>query len=364
MAGRIVLFGATGYMGELTARALAGRGARPVLAARNADRLNTLATQLGGLDTAIADAGRPDTVRALVERGDVLVSTVGPFARYGEPAVEAAIAAGASYLDSTGEGPFIREIFERHGPRARAAGCALVTAFGYDFVPGNLAGALALRDAGDSATRVDIGYFTPGRFATSGGTKASAAGVVLQPGFAWRGGHLVAERQAARVRSFRVGSAAKAAVSISSSEHLALPRLHPGLRDVGVYVGTFGAAARPMQALSAVSSALLRIPRSRSATRSVVARFLKGSTGGPDANARTKSGSYIVAAAHDANGSRLAEVRLAGVNVYDFTAGMLAWGADLAAAGALQDAGALGPVEGFGLDILETGAAAAGLARE
>jgi short subunit dehydrogenase-like uncharacterized protein len=198
-----------------------------VLAARNAQRLEALAAQLGGLDTAVADVGRPDTVRALVERGDVLVSTVGPFARYGEPAVQAAIAAGAHYLDSTGEGPFIREVFERHGPGARAAGCALLTAFGYDFVPGNLAGALALRDAGEAATRMDIAYFTPGRFAVSGGPRASAAGVILEPGFAWRGGRVVAERQAARVRSFRVRSSAKPAVSISSSEHFALPAFTP-----------------------------------------------------------------------------------------------------------------------------------------
>jgi short subunit dehydrogenase-like uncharacterized protein len=99
-----VLFGATGYMGELTAHALVGRGVRPVLAARNAQRLEALARQLGGLDTAVADVGRPETVRALVTRGDVLVSTVGPFERYGEPAIQAAIAAGAHYLDSTGEG--------------------------------------------------------------------------------------------------------------------------------------------------------------------------------------------------------------------------------------------------------------------
>ena len=335
-----------------------------MLAARNVERLDTLARQLGGLDTAVADAGCPDTVRALVQRGDVLVSTVGPFARYGEPAVEAAIAAGASYLDSTGEGQFIRELFERHGPRARAAGCALLTAFGYDFVPGNLAGALALRDAGDAAARVDIGYFTPGRLAISGGTRASAAGVILQPGFAWRGGHLVAERQAARVRSFRVRSAEKAAVSITASEHFALPRLHPGLRDVGVYSGTFGAAARPMQALSALTSGLLRRPRARRAAVAATGRFVKGSTGGPDVNARRKSRSYIVAEAHDAAGHRLSEVRLTGVNVYDFTAGILAWGAQRAATGALHGTGALGPVEGFGLDVLEAGAAEAGLVRD
>jgi short subunit dehydrogenase-like uncharacterized protein len=247
--------------------------------------------------------------------------------------------------------------------RTRAAGCALLTAFGYDFVPGNLAGALALREAGEAAVRVDIGYFTPGRFATSGGTRASAAGVVFEPGFAWRGGRLVAERQGARVRSFRVRTANRPAVSISSSEHLALPRLQPGLREVGVYLGTFGAASRPLQALSAVNTVLMRIPGARSATQAAVGRLVKGSTGGPDAEARARSGTYVAAVAYDRTGRELSQVRLTGVNVYDFTAGMLSWGADRAAAGALQDTGALGPVEGFGLDALERGAAKAGLVR-
>jgi short subunit dehydrogenase-like uncharacterized protein len=363
MAGHIVLFGATGYMGELTAQALANRGVRPVLAGRNERRLEALATRFGGLDTAVADVGRPGTVRALVERGDVLVSTVGPFGRYGRPAVEAAIAAGAHYLDSTGEGPFIREVFERHGQAAQAAGCSLLTAFGYDYVPGNLAGALALRDAGEAATRIDIGYFTPGRFAVSGGTRASAAGVILDPGFAWRGGRVVTTRQGARVRSFRVRGSTKPAISISSSEHFALPRLQPGLREVSVYLGTFGVAARPMQALSAVNSALTRIPAARSAAQAAVTRFVKGSTGGPDADTRARSGSYVIAAAYDGAASQLSEARLSGVNVYDFTAGMLSWGARRAAAGALLDTGALGPVEGFGLDALQAGAAEAGLER-
>src|SRR4051795_9056854 len=147
MAGRIVLFGATGYTGELVARELAGIGERPVLAARNEARVRALASELGGLEAAVADVRRTESVAALVGRGDVLVSCVGPFARWGAAAVEAAIDAGAHYLDSTGETPFIRRIFEHWGPRAEAAGCVLLTAMGYDWVPGNLAAALALTDA-------------------------------------------------------------------------------------------------------------------------------------------------------------------------------------------------------------------------
>src|SRR3954447_19834159 len=235
MAGRIVLFGATGYTGELTARELAGIGERPVLAARGEQRVRKLAAELGGLDWAVADASRPETVRALVARGDVLVSCVGPFARWGAPAVEAAIAAGAHYLDSTGETPFIRQVFETYGPRAQAAGCALVTAMGYDWVPGNLAGALALRDAGEGATRVAIGYYLVGgggAGAMSGGTRASAAGVFLEPSFAWRGGRIVTERSGARVRTFRVGGRSRKGLSAGSTEHYALPASFPGLRDV------------------------------------------------------------------------------------------------------------------------------------
>ena len=96
----------------------------------------------------MADVSRPETVTALVEEGDVLVATVGPFVKWGGAAAEAAIAQGAHYIDSTGEPPFIREVFERYGPRAESAGIGMITAFGYDWVPGNLAGALALHAAG------------------------------------------------------------------------------------------------------------------------------------------------------------------------------------------------------------------------
>src|ERR671937_2803766 len=158
MPERIVVFGATGYTGDLTARALVARGAQPLLAARNEARVRALAEELG-VEWAVADVARPESVRALVGRGDVLVSTVGPFARWGGPAVEAAIATGAHYLDSTGEGGFIRDVFERYGGAAQSAGCGLVTAFGYDWVPGNLAGALALREAGDAPRRGRIRHF-------------------------------------------------------------------------------------------------------------------------------------------------------------------------------------------------------------
>jgi short subunit dehydrogenase-like uncharacterized protein len=366
--GRIVLFGATGYTGRLTAEALVARGARPVLAARNEERLRAMAADLGGLEHAVADVSRPETVRALVQRGDVLLSTVGPFVRWGAPAVEAAVAAGAHYIDSTGEPPFIRRVFEQYGQGAEAAGCGLLTAMGYDFVPGNLAGALALDRAGPRAVAVRTGYFFTGsssiKGAAYGGTMASLAGIMLEPGFAWRGGRIVTERAARTVGSFSSREKTYTGVSVSASEHFGLPAVHPGLREVEVMLGWFGPASRGMQAFSAVGSLAARIPGVRAGNERLVGRFVKGSTGGPDAEARSKSGSLIFGEALDGSGNVLERVEIRGPNGYTYTGQMLAWAAEHALAGGLQGTGALGPVEAFGLEALRAGNAELGFVEE
>ena len=365
MSGRIVLFGATGYTGRLTAEALVANGRRPVLAARNAERLRVLADQLGGgLETATADVSRPGSVSELLEAGDVIVATVGPFARFGDPAVEAAIASGAAYLDSTGEPAFIRRVFERFGPEAERAGVGLVTAFGYDWVPGNLAGGLVLEEAGEDAVRVDIGYFATGSGlgGMSGGTRASLAGALLEPAFVWRDG-IRTERGAARVRSFETGGKTRQGVSVGSSEHFTLPRVHAGLREVNTFLGWFGSASRPMQLFSALNAGAMRIPGAKRGAQALVERFVSGSTGGPDESEREGSGSAIVAIAYGAAGDELASVELRGVDGYEFTGRVLAWGAGAALDDGLHGSGALGPVDGFGLDRLEAGCAEAGVQR-
>ena len=364
MSGRIILFGATGYTGRLTAAALVARGDRPVLAGRNSVALAALATELGtNLPTALADVSDPASVRALLEPGDVIVATVGPFARWGDPAAEAAIDAGAAYIDSTGEPAFIRRVFEQFGPRAQRTGAGLVTAFGYDWVPGNLAGALALREAGDEAARIDIGYFTTGGGlgGMSGGTRASVAGALLEPSFGFRDGVVRTERGAARVRSFAIGGEPRQAIAVGSSEHYALPKLQPSLREVNAYLGWFGAASRPMQVFSAANSALTRIPGVKAGLGAMAARFVKTSTGGPDEDARAGTGSAIIAIAYGRASEELATVEVRGVNGYEFTARILAWGAAHAAAEGLEGAGALGPAAAFGLDTLVAGCAEAGI---
>lgn len=352
---RIVLFGATGYTGRLTAEALVRRGAAPVLAGRNRDSLTELATSLGGLDVAVADVAEPESVHRLTADGGVLVSTVGPFVKYGTPAIEAAIANGATYVDSTGEPAFIRQVFTEYGPRARSA---LLTAFGYDYVPGNLAAAVALGQAGEAATRVDVGYFTTGKGAFSAGTFASMM-TSTPEGFAFRDGEIRDERGARHVASFEVDGASRDAVSVGSSEHFALPRIAPQLREVNAYLGWFGNLSRAVQAGSAVAD---KVPGVEAAMRAFLKAVPKPEPGtGPDEQTRKQGGSHVVAIAYDAAGAPLATARAVGVDGYTFTAEVLAWAAIAAAEGGVVGTGALGPVEAFGLDALLAGCESAGL---
>lgn len=364
MTGQIVVFGATGYTGEMTARALVARGAKPVLAARSAERLKRLAAELGGLETRVADVSRPDTVRALVEDRDVLVTTVGPFIRWGAPAVEAAIDAGSVYIDSSGEPAFVRRVFEHYGPRAARTGASLLTAFGYDWVPGNLAGELALTEAGEAATRVQIAYFGQGEAGSSGGTQASLTEAMLEPSFAFRGGRLGAERIGARVRKFDLGdSLTRFAISVGGSEHLTLPALHPQLQEVDVLLGRPGASARFVPLMSTAIAVATKLPPARAAVQSLLRRQVRGSTGGPDEAARSRTRSTVLATAYASNDRKLKTVRLEGVNSYTFGFNMLAWAAETAATRDINAAGALGPVSAFGLSELDAGVRAAGIER-
>jgi short subunit dehydrogenase-like uncharacterized protein len=360
MSGRIVILGATGYTGDLTARALVDSGAAPVLAARSPERLDKLANELGGLEKQVADVTDPATVRSLVERGDILISTVGPFARWGETAVEAAIATGATYFDTTGEPTFIRRVFQQYGPAAARAGTALLTAFGYDFVPGNLAAELVLRVAGPEATRLEVGYFTRGSAAISGGTKASSAGAVLEPSFAVRRGRLRGERTGARVRRFTLeDGTVLQGISVGGSEHFAVQSLHPQLRDIDVLLGRPGFGGRVTPALTAMLVIAKKIPGVGAKLYSMLGS--EGSTGGPDVEARSRSRSLIVADARSASGELIHRIEMHGINGYDFTARILAWASVEATRGAITQTGAVGPVAAFGLEALVAGAQDAGL---
>jgi hypothetical protein len=119
--------------------------------------------------------------------------------------------------------------------------------------------------------------------------------------------------------------------------------------------------SRPMQGFSAVTAAIGAVPGARNLISAAGARFVKGSTGGPDEEALARVRSHIVAIAYDEGDRPLSEVHVTGVDGYTFTARLLAWAAARIAKDGLPAAGALAPVEAFGLRALEAGVAEAGI---
>jgi short subunit dehydrogenase-like uncharacterized protein len=366
MAPRIVIFAPTGFTGDLTVKALVADGQSPLLVGRSENKLKALATTYGGLDYAVAEAGRPDTLSSLVSAGDVLVALAGPFVKVGYAALEAAVTKGAHYLDSTGEPPFIRDVFERYGPRATAAECVLLTAMGYDYVPGNLAAVHALRDAGERARRVKVGYFVKGPLnptGLSGGTRASLAGILFDNGFRREGGVLEIERAGVHYKAFDVGGKRRPGVSLGASEHFTIPQAFPNVRSVETYLGWFGPASRAISLAARTGGAVMALPPLKRAAGQVAARFFPGSTGGPSEEFRAKHKTLVVAEAYDEHGTQLSRAVVSGASPYDFTGRMLAWGAQHLAASGTKEVGALGPATAFGVDGLIEGARIAGIER-
>ncbi len=372
---RIVLFGATGYTGRLTADAMVRAGLAPVLAGRHHDAVSRLADRLAPLapspvaepTIAVADVDDPPSVRRLLQSPeDVLVSTVGPFTSLGAAAVDAVVDAGAAYLDSTGESGFIRRVFETDGPRAQRTGARLIPAFGYDYVPGNLAAALVLRrcrEANRPASRVDVGYFVDGSFGISSGTRASATEVLFAPSYAFRSGHLLDCRPGAGgTRAFDLGRGRQwKGMAMAGSEHLTVPPLDPAVTDVGVWLGWAGRWTGPVSIAGSALGAVGSIPGVGSGLRrGIASRAGKVTGSGPDAATRAGARTLVQADATDAVGRPLASVRLDGPSPYDLTADLLAWGAAMAATRDVAP-GAHGPVDAFGLDALERGCADMGL---
>jgi short subunit dehydrogenase-like uncharacterized protein len=183
----IVLFGATGFTGGLTAEYLARHApadARWAIAGRSQGALDAVKQRLCAIDarcervgTIVASVGDDAALLRMAEQTRVLLTTVGPFVDYGEPVVRACIAAGCDYLDSTGEPAFVELLRERYAERARERGVRVVTCCGYDSIPADLGPFFTvgqLRQAGGGAQAIRLDGYLSSEAQFSGGTQRSA----------------------------------------------------------------------------------------------------------------------------------------------------------------------------------------------
>lgn len=173
----IVVFGATGFTGALTAEYLAAHrpdGTRWAIAGRSLEKLEALRHRIGD-DVAILPASidDPRSLRDLAERSSAVVTTVGPYLRHGEPLVAACAEAGTDYLDLAGEPEFIDRTYVQYHGMAERTGARLVHACGFDSIPADLGALFTVQQLpADQPIRLR-GYLTAsGR--PSGGTVNSA----------------------------------------------------------------------------------------------------------------------------------------------------------------------------------------------
>ena len=151
----IVLFGATGFTGALTAEYLARRapaGLRWALAGRNPDKLASVRDRLTEIDPGladlellVADAADQDALATVAERARVVATTVGPYVAYGEALVAACAAAGTGYVDITGEAEFVDRMYVAHHETAVRSGARIVHACGFDSIPHDLGAYFTVR---------------------------------------------------------------------------------------------------------------------------------------------------------------------------------------------------------------------------
>jgi len=173
----VVLYGATGFVGKLTAEHLAAvlpDGVRIALAGRSAAKLESLRASLArDWPVVVADANDAAALASLARLARVVATTVGPYLTYGLPLVEACAEAGTHYADLTGEVLFMRRTAEKLHDVAAASGARIVHACGFDSIPSDL-GVLLLRElAGDDSLTDTTLAVTELRGGLSGGTFAS-----------------------------------------------------------------------------------------------------------------------------------------------------------------------------------------------
>lgn len=174
----LVLLGATGFTGRLTAwhlaRQLHGTSTRWAIAGRDGAKLAALRTELPDEpEVEVVDVGDLVGLLDLAARTRALATTVGPFARHGEPVVQACVRSGTHYADITGEPGFVRLIRDRYHADARQRGVTIVPCCGFESVPADLGVHFTVAHLPDDAP-VDVRGYVRAVGRLSGGTAHTA----------------------------------------------------------------------------------------------------------------------------------------------------------------------------------------------
>src|SRR3954451_2464720 len=187
----ITVYGATGYTGRLVCAELARKKLPFRIAGRDEKKLKTLAQYCGNPDVVVAPLDDAAALREMASSSKVVLDCAGPFVVMGRPVQDAALAAGAHFLDITGEIKWMRETLGRD-PEAKKKNVALINAVGFDVVPTDCAAVLASEAAGSPVERVRIAFASRPMKPTQGTARSAIEGMHLGS-LAWDNGEWVQE---------------------------------------------------------------------------------------------------------------------------------------------------------------------------
>lgn len=297
-AGEWMIYGATGYTGELVAREAVRRGERPILAGRNHAAVERLAAELRLPSRAFAldDPAAVERGLAGPPRVAVVLHCAGPFVHTSPPMVRACLAAGAHYLDITGEIPVFEAVLAQ-GPAAREAGVALLPGVGFDVVPSDcLAGRLA--DALSDAIELDLAFATS-RGGFSRGTLKTMVESLPQTGAVRRGGRIVPVPIAYDVREIEFSCGRRWAMTIPWGD-VATAYHTTGIPNIRVYTAAPPRSIRRARRFGRVAPLLAWRPLKR-----VLQGAIGRSVSGPTPQARETARVYLWGEARNAAGDRV-----------------------------------------------------------
>ncbi|HSP85919.1 MAG TPA: saccharopine dehydrogenase NADP-binding domain-containing protein [Psychrobacter sp.] len=192
----VVLYGATSFVGQITAHYLAeflsankdknGTEITWAIAGRDQEKLNELQSRLASkVDIIIANSDDAASLDAMTEQTQVIISTVGPYLKYGEPLIKSCVDNGTDYVDLTGEAIFIKDMMDKYQEAAKQRGARIVNSCGFDSIPSDLGVYFTQKQAEakfDSACDVIHMRVKAAKGGLSGGTIASMVTIFEEVG--------------------------------------------------------------------------------------------------------------------------------------------------------------------------------------
>jgi short subunit dehydrogenase-like uncharacterized protein len=339
-----MIYGATGYTGQLVADEAVRSGHKPLLSGRSESKLKALAERLN-LEYAVADIDDPSALEAAVKRVKVVYHAAGPFTYTSQPMLRACLAVGVHYLDITGETSVYQNIYS-YDSSAQEKGIVLIPGVGFDFIPADCL-AKYVADQLPDATHLDTAINMLGDSVTgsvSGGTAKSLLEILHHTGsVVRRNGRLVPIPLGAEAKRFKFPAGTRTAMPVPWGELMTAYRT-TGIPNMTSYLTLPTTLIRLTRLTGGLLIPLLHITTLRNVLGALVGRMT-----GPDQSARQAGHATLYAQVRNTKGE-MREAWLETIEAYQFTAAASVPVVERVLEGAYR--GALTPALAFGADFV------------